>query len=103
MQVFTRFTASSSLVNLLSATVSLMQTSSYDILRRDALGQATWIETLPGVDAAKARVLHLAERFPAEYVIFHRATAEVVAHFHFKAFEFRSLTSHIAEENLSGT
>lgn len=61
-----------------------MQTSAYDILRRDALGQATWIEAAPDLDAAKARVLHLAERFPAEYVIFHQASASVVADFHFK-------------------
>lgn len=76
-----------------------MQTSSFDILRRDALGLSTWIEAAPDLDVAKARVLHLAERFPAEYVIFHQPTASVIADFHFKPTEFHSLITHVTEES----
>ena len=80
-----------------------MQTSSYDIFRRDAFGTTTWIEAVSDVDAAKARVLHLAERFPAGYLIFHQATASVVANFHFRPTEFRAVTNPIAEESLSSS
>lgn len=79
-----------------------MQASPYDVLRRDALGTAIWIEAVPDVATAKARILHLAERFPAEYVIFHQATARVVANFHFKPTQFNSLTP-VAEESLGAT
>jgi hypothetical protein len=61
-----------------------MQTLSYDILRRDVLGALVWIEAAGNVDTAKARILHLAERFPGEYVVFHQATAKIVANLHFK-------------------
>lgn len=77
-----------------------MRTSSYDILRTDARGNAIWIDAVPDIDAAKARVLHLAERFPADYVIFHRATVSVVANFRFKSTEFGSVASHIGEESV---
>jgi hypothetical protein len=80
-----------------------MQTSLYDILRTDARGNATWMDAVPDIDAAKARVLHLAERFPSDYVIFHRATVSVVANFHFNSTEFGSATNDIAEESLSGS
>jgi hypothetical protein len=80
-----------------------MRTSSYDILRTDARGNAVWIDAVPDIDAAKARVLHLAERFPADYVIFHRATVSVVANFHFKSTEFGSVASDIAAESLSSS
>ncbi len=80
-----------------------MRTAVYDILRTDARGNAIWIDAVPDIDAAKARVLHLAERFPAHYVIFHRATVSVVANFRFKSTEFGSVVSHIAEESLSGS
>ena len=80
-----------------------MQISSYDILRMDARGHAIWIDDVSDIDAAKARVLHLAERFPADYVIFHRATASVVANFHFKSTEFGSAANPIAEESLSSS
>jgi hypothetical protein len=80
-----------------------MQTSSYDILRMDARRHAVWIESVSGLDVAKARVLHLAERFPADYVIFHRATVNVVAKFHFKHPVVGFVASPIAEESLSGS
>ena len=80
-----------------------MRTSSYDIFRRDALGTITWIEAVPDVGAAKARILHLAERFPAEYLIFHQASASVVANFNFKPTEFHAVTSPMAEESLSSS
>ena len=80
-----------------------MPASLYDILRTDARGDAIWMDAVPDIDAAKARVLHLAERFPSDYVIFHRATVSVVANFHFKATEFGSVASYIAEETLSGS
>ncbi len=80
-----------------------MQASLYDILRTDARGNAIWMDAVPDIDAAKARVLHLAERFPSDYVIFHRATVSVVANFHFKATKFGSVASYIAEETLSGS
>jgi len=74
---------------------------SYDILRTNVLGQPIWIEGVADLDAAKARILHLAERFPGDYVVFHPATASIVANFHFKPNEFRSLI-HVAEDILSG-
>ncbi len=80
-----------------------MQASLYDILRTDARGNAIWMDALPDIDAAKARVLHLAERFPSDYVIFDRATVSVVANFHFRSTEFGSAANYIAEESLSGS
>lgn len=79
-----------------------MQASLYDILRTDARGNAIWMDAVADLGAAKARVLHLAERFPSDYVIFHRPTVSVVANFHFKSTEFGSIANPIAEESLSG-
>jgi hypothetical protein len=78
-----------------------MQTQSYEILRTDGLGQATRIEAAADLDSARARILHLAERFPGEYAVFHQATARVVANFHFKPNEFRFLT-HVVKDRLTG-
>jgi hypothetical protein len=47
-----------------------MQISQYDILRRDARGMAIWIEAVADIATARARILHLAEHFPAVYFIF---------------------------------
>jgi hypothetical protein len=80
-----------------------MPASLYDILRTDARGNAIWMDAVPDIDAAKARVLHLAERFPSDYVIFNRATVSVVANFHFRSTEFGSVANCIAEESLSGS
>ena len=70
----------------------------YDILRKDLHGAPVWIETVAGVQAAKSRILHLAERFPADYLIFHQGSARIVANFHFKSGQFTppapSLSSH---------
>jgi hypothetical protein len=60
----------------------------YDILRKDSHGAPVWLETVAGVQAAKARTLHLAERFPADYLIFHQGSARIVATFHFKSGQF---------------
>ena len=78
-----------------------MQTQSYDILRTNAVGQAIWSEGVADIDAARARILHLAECFPGEYVVFHQVTASIAANFRFKPHEFRSLT-HVVEDRLSG-
>jgi hypothetical protein len=78
-----------------------MQTKSFDILRTDALGQAVWIEAVGDIDSARARILHLAERFPGEYVVFHQATARIVANFRFKLNKGPSL-ARVAEDRLSG-
>ena len=80
-----------------------MKTAVYDILRRDSPGQSTWIEAAPALDVSKAQVLHFAERFPADYVIFHRATVSVVANFRFKSTEFGSVASHIGEESVGSS
>lgn len=83
-----------------------MQTLSYDILRRDVLGALVWIEAAGNVEAAKARILHLAERFLGEYVVFHQATAKIVANLHFKRnalSSVRSEATHIEEKRLSGS
>jgi hypothetical protein len=61
-----------------------VQTLSYHILRRDTVGTPIWIEAAASLEAARARVLELAERFAGEYVIFHRETAKIVANFHCK-------------------
>ena len=83
-----------------------MQTLSHDILRRDALGTLIWIEAAASIETAKARILHLAERFPGEYVIFHQPTAKIVANLHFKQnalFSVRSESTHFKEKTLSGS
>lgn len=83
-----------------------MQTLSYDILRRDVLGVLVWIEAAGNVETARARILHLAERFPGEHVVFHQTTAKNVAKLHFKqnARSFvRSESTHIQEIRLSGS
>jgi hypothetical protein len=65
-----------------------MSSPLYDILRKDSHGTPVWIETVAGVQAAKARILHLAERFPADYLIFHQASSRIAATFHFKSGQF---------------
>ena len=77
-----------------------MQTKPFDILRTDAVGQANWIEAVADLGAARARILHLAERFPGEYVVFHQATARIVANFHFKPNECPAL-DHVAQGQLT--
>jgi hypothetical protein len=62
----------------------------YDILRQDAIGPSIWVEAAATIDDAKARILHHAERFPADYVIFHSPTSQIVANFHFKQNQFCS-------------
>lgn len=75
-----------------------MPSTLYDILRKNSHGAAVWIEAVAGVQAAKARIWHLAERFPADYLIFHQGSARIVASFHFKSGQFtppaESLSSH---------
>ena len=66
---------------------------SYEVLRKDAHGRLNCIEAVSDAEAAKALILHLAERFPAEYVIMHRPTSAIVANFHFKQKQFTSITS----------
>ena len=83
-----------------------MQTLSHDILRRDTRGTLIWVEAATSIETAKARILHLAERFPGEYVVFHQATAKIVANLHFKQkalSSVRSESTHIQEKNLSGS
>ena len=83
-----------------------MQTLSRDILRRDALGTFIWIEAAASIETAKARILHLAERFPGEYVVFHQATAKIVANLRFKQnarSSVRSESTHIQEKSLSSS
>jgi hypothetical protein len=83
-----------------------MQTLSHDILRRNALGTLIWVEAAASIEAAKARILYLAERFPGEYVVFHQATAKIVANLHFKQsalFSVPSESTHTQEKRLSGS
>jgi hypothetical protein len=67
-----------------------MRTPLYDILRKDPHDAPVWIEAVACVQVAKARILHLAERFPGNYLIFHQGTASIVANFHFKSGQFTS-------------
>lgn len=69
-----------------------MESASYAILRKDGQGASVLVEAVSDIDAAKARVLHHAERFPAEYLIAHHPTSRIVAQFHFKHSEFRPVT-----------
>jgi len=69
-----------------------MESASYAILRRDGQGASVLVEAVSDIEAARARVLHHAERFPAEYVIAHHPTSRIVAQFHFKHSEFRPVT-----------
>jgi hypothetical protein len=78
-----------------------MQISRNDILRSDALGMAFWTKAVADLATARARILRLAERFHAEYFIFHQATASIVANFHFQLTDSRALPTHIVEESLS--
>lgn len=82
-----------------------METASYTILRRDGQGLAVLVETVADIEAAKTRVLHHAERFPAEYLIAHHPTSRIVARFHFKHTEFRPVTheSALVEHDSSAT
>ena len=59
-----------------------MQTLSYDILRKDAMGTPIWLEAAPDLESAKARVSELAASAPGEYVIFHSPTSKIVANLH---------------------
>jgi hypothetical protein len=77
-----------------------MQISRNDILRSDALDMAIWIEAVADLATARARILHHAEHFPAEYFIFHH-TDSLVANFHFQPTDSRSLPTHCVEESLS--
>ena len=69
-----------------------MESASYAILRKDGQGASVLVEAVSDIDAAKARVLHHAERFPAEYLIAYHPTSRIVAQFHFKHSEFRPVT-----------
>lgn len=73
-----------------------MESASYAILRRDGQGASVLVEAVSDIEAAKARVLHHAERFPAEYLIAHHPTSRIVAQFHFKHNEFRPVTHESA-------
>ena len=69
-----------------------MESASYAILRKDGQGASVLVETVADIEAAKARILYYAERFPAEYLIAHHPTSRIVAQFHFKHSEFRPVT-----------
>ena len=73
-----------------------MESASYAILRKDGQGESVLVEAVSDIEAAKARVLHHAERFPAEYLIAHHPTSRIVAQFHFKHSEFRTVTHESA-------
>jgi hypothetical protein len=77
-----------------------MQISRNDILRSDALGMAFWTKAVADLATARARILRLAERFHAEYFIFHHPDS-LVANFHFQPTDSRSLPTHCVEESLS--
>ena len=69
-----------------------MESASYAILRKDGQGASVLVEAVSDIEAAKARVLHHAERFPAEYLIAHHPTSRIVAQFQFKHSESRPIT-----------
>jgi hypothetical protein len=82
-----------------------MEAASYAILRRDGRGSSVLVEAVSDIEAAKARVLHHAERFPAEYLIAHHPTSRIVAQFHFKHNEFMPVTheSALVEQDSSAS
>ena len=82
-----------------------MDSASYAILRKDGQGGSVLVEAVPDIEAAKARVLHHAERFPAEYLIAHHPSSRIVAQFHFKHSEFRPVAheSVLIEQDRSAT
>lgn len=75
----------------------------YDILRRDAAGTAIWVEAVADLEVAKARIFHLAERYPAEYLIFRLATSQIVATFAFKPSHFCPIPASTALSTEKGS
>jgi hypothetical protein len=82
-----------------------MDSASYAILRKDGQGASLLVEEVSDIEAAKARVLHHAERFPAEYLIAHHPTSRIVAQFHFKHSESTPVIheSALLEQDSSAT
>jgi hypothetical protein len=50
----------------------------YDIFRKDLLGTPVWMEAVPDIATAKARVTEWARRSPGEYFVFSQKTQEIV-------------------------
>jgi hypothetical protein len=44
--------------------------ATYDIFRKDATGNPIWLETVEGLDQAKARIRHLRASGRGEYLVF---------------------------------
>ena len=51
----------------------------YDIFRRDLVGSAVWVESVPDMEVARRRILELAKNSPAEYFVFSQKTQEIVS------------------------
>lgn len=55
-----------------------MRLASFDIFRKDLLGNPIWIEAVHDLATAKCRLLEWADRSPAEYFVFNHTTSEIV-------------------------
>ena len=55
-----------------------MKAAPYDIFRKDLLGTPVWMEAVQDIEAAKLRVMEMADRSPGEYFVFSQETQEIV-------------------------
>ena len=55
-----------------------MKIASFDIFRKDLLGNPVWMEAVHDLETAKLRMTAWAKRTPAEYFVFSQDTAQIV-------------------------
>ena len=55
-----------------------MPSPSFDIFRRDAVGDV-WVEAARDLDTAKSRLIELAAEAPGQYVIFNQRSGRMVS------------------------
>jgi hypothetical protein len=56
-----------------------MKAAPYDIFRKDLLGTPVWMEAVQDIEAAKLRVMEMADRSPGEYFVFCQETKKIVS------------------------
>jgi hypothetical protein len=72
-----------------------MKIASFDIFRKDLLGNPVWIEAVPDLETAKLRMAEWAKRSPAEYFVFNQETSEIVCD---NSPDFSSLEPYLARK-----
>lgn len=56
-----------------------MKAAPYDIVRKDLLGTAVWMEAVQDLETAKLRIMEFAGRSPAEYFVYSQKSQEIVS------------------------